>query len=152
MGTLTIPTSSKDPDKSNDSNATVDGSMQLLLVEGDELICAGWKQCSQRQSSTSMRVSSAAAARAMMTTVVFPIVIVDRILADSDGISLIGELRRCYAQHRVFLMLYSALDSEEERRKGIAARADEYLSKRASDGELLARLTAAGAVVPLRSK
>jgi hypothetical protein len=38
----------------------------------------------------------------MMRTVVVPIVIIDRMLGESDGIALIGELRRSYEQHRVF--------------------------------------------------
>ena len=54
----------------------------------------------------------------------FPIVVIDRQLHDGVGIDLISELRDRYFKHRVFLMLYSALDSEDERRQGLAAGAD----------------------------
>lgn len=152
MSTPTIPTSSEDSDENSRSNAPAKGSMQLLLVEDDQLICARLETVLAQAQFDVYAVSSARAAREMMKTVVFPIVIVDRMLQDGDGISLVRELRRCHVQHRVFLMLYSALDSEGDRRDGIAAGADEYLSKRATDAELLARLRAARALVQLRSK
>lgn len=153
MGTSTIPGSTRESDD-NDRPASSSGlrSMQLLLVEDDEIVCARLEAVLARAQFDVQSVASAADAREMMNAVVFPIVIIDRLLGDGDGISLIGELRKCYAQHRVFLMLFSSLDSESERRAGIAAGADDYLSKRASDQELLARLAAARASVKLRSK
>jgi two-component system OmpR family response regulator len=126
--------------------------MQVLLVEDDELICARLQTLLAPAQFDVQAVASARDAREMTRAVVFPIVIIDRMLGDSDGISLIGELRRSYEQHRVFLMLFSSLDSESDRRAGMAAGADDYVSKRATDDELLARLAAARAVVKLRSK
>lgn len=154
-----LDTSTKVADSSKDSDEKVRsakgpavGSMQVLLVDDDEVVCARLEALLAPAHFDVQAVSSARAAREMMSAVVFPIVIIDRMLGDSDGISLIGALRRCYAQHRVFLMMFSALDSEDERRAGIAAGADDYLSKRATDEELLARLAAARATVRLRSK
>lgn len=130
----------------------VQESMPLLLVEDDDITRDRLEGLLTRARFDVYSVSSAREAREMMRALVFPLVVIDRILGDGDGISLIGELRRRYEPHRVFLMLFSALDSEEERRSGIAAGADDYLSKRSSDEELLGRLTAAKATVRLRSK
>jgi two-component system chemotaxis sensor kinase CheA len=128
------------------------GLLQLLLVEDDELQRERLELLLSQANFDVVSVASVKEARSAMEALVFPVVIIDRKLGDDDGIELIGELRKHYAQHQVFLMLFSALDSDEDRRKGAEAGADEYLSKRTPDEQLLARLKAARETVRLRSR
>lgn len=94
--------------------------MPVLLVEDDEIVCARLQTLLAPVQFHVQVVLSARDAREMMKAVVFPIVIIDRVLGDGDSISLIDELRRCYAQHRVFLMLFLLSRSRERaaRRSG----------------------------------
>jgi DNA-binding response OmpR family regulator len=78
--------------------------------------------------------------------------IIDRELGDGDGIDLIAEFRKLCTPNRVFMMLLTARDSAEEIARGLAAGADDYLSKRSSDEELLTRLRSALRIVKLRTR
>jgi two-component system, OmpR family, response regulator len=127
-------------------------TLQLLLVEDDELQRKRLELLISTAKFDVVAVNSVQEARRAMDALVFPVVVIDRKLGDGDGIELISELRKRYTQHSVFLMLFSALDSDEDRRDGLQAGADAYLSKRASDDELLRCLAAARDKVRLRSK
>lgn len=85
-------------------------------------------------------------ARAAIATISFQIVIVDRTLPDGDGLVLCAELRARLPSSRLFLVVLSARDSNLDVAAGLRAGADVYLSKRISNGELLAYLDAATAV------
>lgn len=125
---------------------------QVLVVEDDELVRERLELVLSQAGFDVYVATSATEARSAMEALVFPIVIIDRMLGDADGIALVGELRRKYAQHRVYLILFSALDSEEERREGLKAGADDYLSKRAPEQQLLERLDAARRMVRLQAR
>jgi DNA-binding response OmpR family regulator len=64
--------------------------------------------------------------------------VVDRVLPDADGVEFCHEVRR--HDSRAYIFLLSALDSADAVAKGLAAGADDCLSKLASDGELLEQL------------
>jgi two-component system, OmpR family, response regulator len=143
---------SKDASDSMAIRSLVYDTLQLLLVEDDELQRERLELVIAAAKFDVVAVASVEEARRAMEALVFPVVVIDRKLGDGDGIALISELRKRYTQHSVFLMLFSALDSAEDRREGLNAGADDYLSKRASDEELIQRLTAARDKVRLRSK
>ncbi len=143
---------SKDTSDSTTTRHSVYETLQLLLVEDDEMQRDRLERLLSTANFSVCAVASVEEARRAMEALVFPVVVIDRKLGDGDGIALLSELRRHYAQHRVFLMLFSALDSDDDRNKGLAAGADDYLSKRTSDEELIQRLTAARDKVRLRSK
>jgi len=124
----------------------------VLVVEDDPLTQARLELLIETAGLAVVSVPSAKQARAALRAVFFPIVIVDRMLEDGDGIALCGEVRRQRVQSRVFLMLWSALDSASDIAAGLAAGADEYLSKCATDDELLAKLGAARRVVSMPPK
>ena len=94
-------------------------------------------------------VSTLHQAREATAAVFFPIVVIDRLLEDGDGISLCSDLRRRTGQGRAFLLVFSVLDSPHAIAEGMRAGADAYLSKRSSDAELLAYLDAATRVSQL---
>lgn len=119
----------------------------VLIVEDDELTRERIELLLTSADFDTMGVGSAAEARMAMDALVFPIVIIDRMLGDADGLSLIREFRERYQAHRVFLLMLSALDSQEELDRGLAAGADDYLSKKGSDAALLERLAKAREIV-----
>jgi DNA-binding response OmpR family regulator len=103
----------------------------VLVVEDDPLTQARLELLIETAGLGAVSVPSAEKARAALAAEFFPIVIVDRMLEDGDGIALCSEVRRQHLQGRVYLMLLSALDSDSDVAAGLAAGADDYLSKRA---------------------
>lgn len=105
-------------------------SPAVLIVEDDP----GMRELLERELARArfdaFLVSSAQEARQAMEALVFPIAVIDRNLADGDGIELISELRLRYAGHRIYIILFSALDSAEEQTRGLEGGADAYVSKR----------------------
>ena len=115
----------------------------VLLVEDDPLARERLELLIATAGFGVFSVASCQEARDAAAAVVFPIMIIDRMLGDGDGIELIAYLRhRCFP-NRVFMMLLSALDTADDIAGGLAAGADDYLSKRGSDEDLLDRLRAA---------
>jgi two-component system, OmpR family, response regulator len=115
----------------------------VLIVEDDPLVrghleavieCAGYHVTS---------VSSLQQAREATAAEHYPIVIIDRVLEDGDGLALCSDLRHSNGSNPLFLLLLSVLDSPREIAAGMKAGANAYLSKHSSDEELLAYLHAA---------
>ena len=68
------------------------------------------------------------------------VVIIDRMLPDVDGVVVIEALRR--SQMRMPVLVLSALDTVEERVRGLNMGGDDYLAKPFSAAELFARIEA----------
>jgi DNA-binding response OmpR family regulator len=81
-----------------------------------------------------------AQARAALADGSFDLLLVDRMLPDGDGLSLIRELRR--AGDRTPALCLTARDRLEERVEGLYGGADDYLVKPFAFEELLARIAA----------
>lgn len=128
-----------------------DQSSCILLVEDDHLIRERLEALISAAGFGVVSVGSCSEARAAASALVFPIMIIDRMLGDGDGMDLIAELRQVCEPSEIFMMLLSARDGSEDFEKGMAAGADAYLSKRASDEELLNHLRAAIRTVRLRT-
>ena len=79
----------------------------------------------------------------------FPIVIIDRGLEDGDGIRLCREIRQNAAASYVYIILLTVRDTKEDVVAGLQAGADDYLSKKVSESELIARLNTASRIVRL---
>jgi len=79
----------------------------------------------------------------------FPIVVIDRGLEDGDGIRLCREIRQSSAPGYVYIILLTARDSKDDVVAGLQAGADDYLSKKVSESELIARLNTASRIVRL---
>ena len=124
----------------------------VLVVEDDLLTRERLEALLEAAGLTAVSVPSAVAARAAIAAVFFPIVILDRMIEDGDGIALCGEVRRQELQGRVYLMLLSARDSAADIAEGLAAGADDYLSKRSTDDELLSKLARARRLICLPPK
>jgi len=126
-------------------------SSRVLLVEDDELARERLELLITAAGFDVFSVASCKEARDAAAAVVFPIMVIDRTLGDGDGIELIADLRARCAPNRIFMMLLSALDTADDIAGGLAVGADDYLSKRGSDKDLLQRLRAAIQVVKFQS-
>lgn len=120
-----------------------------MLVEDDPLVREYIEAVLDAAGLRYLSVGCAKAAREAMETAFFPIAILDRTLHDGDGIDLCPEVRRHSRDGYSYVLLFTALDSEDEVARGLAAGADDCVTKRASHGELLLRLTTAARYVRL---
>jgi DNA-binding response OmpR family regulator len=127
-------------------------ALDVLLVEDDELMRARLEALIESAGYGVVSVGSAAEAREAFSALFFPMIIVDRMLGDADGITLCRELRQRAPDSHVYIMLLTVLDSPAEVAAGISAGADAYLSKRAGDAELLAQLRSAWKVIKMPTK
>jgi diguanylate cyclase (GGDEF)-like protein len=126
-----------------------ESSLRLLIVEDDELLR---ERLSSLTSAAGFEVHNAGSveqATHALAEEFFPIVIVDRMLGTEDGLKLCGQIRHMHLPSYVYILLLTAKDSSAEVVEGLNAGADEYLSKKVSEEELLARLRAAKRIVTL---
>lgn len=124
----------------------------VLLVEDDPVARERLETLITTAGYGVFSVESCAEALAATSMLTFPLMIIDRMLGDGDGLQLISTLRARSSPNRVFIMLFSALDKPDDLAEGIDAGADDYLSKRGSDDELLDRLKSAIRSIHLRMK
>jgi two-component system cell cycle response regulator len=117
-----------------DDDPEVSSMLQVLLTAGGyRAVCA----------------RSAFMARESLAEESFPIVIIDRGLEDGDGMRLCTEIRQRNEPGYVYIILLTARDSRDDIIAGLQAGADDYLSKRISESELIARLNTASRIVRL---
>jgi len=114
--------------------------MRILVIE-DERKIAGFLE--RGLTAEGHRVDVArdlAAARFAVSEDAYDLVLVDRMLPDGDGMSVVRELRR--AGDRTPAICLTARDRVEERVEGLYGGADDYLAKPFEFDELLARIAA----------
>jgi DNA-binding response OmpR family regulator len=113
--------------------------MRILVVE-DEPKIAGFLQRGLTEEGHRVSVATDLGEARAALTEPFDLLIVDRMLPDGDGLSLVRELRRQrVAVHAICL---TARDRIEERVEGLYGGADDYLVKPFEFSELLARIAA----------
>jgi diguanylate cyclase (GGDEF)-like protein len=78
-----------------------------------------------------------------------PIVMSDWSMPDMDGLDLCRAIRADSFRGYVYILLLTARDSQEDVVAGLDAGADDYLSKRVAEAELMARLRTARRIVAL---
>jgi DNA-binding response OmpR family regulator len=122
-------------------------SLNVLIVEDDELLSMRLEMLLEDHGHGSTSVSSIEQANQALTAVYFPVLIVDRMLSDGDGMELCRKFRARHPDRRVYIMMLTSMDAPGEVAAGLEAGADAYVSKRADDSELLAHLKKATEVI-----
>lgn len=127
-------------------HATDTPRCSILVVEDDPLTQAHITALLEANGYPVTSVPSIQQARQAVSAVYYPVVVLDRQLADGDGLTLCAELRAARRASRVFVLMLSGRASPLDVGEGMRAGADVYLSKQTSDAELLAYLDAAATV------
>lgn len=114
--------------------------MRILVVE-DERKIAGFLQRGLEDEGHRVDVAAdLAAGRSLADAAPYDLLLVDRMLPDGDGLSLIRELRKRGVG--VPAICLTARDRVDERVEGLEVGADDYLVKPFAFDELLARMLA----------
>ncbi len=114
--------------------------MRILVVE-DEPKIAGFLQRGLTGEGHRVELATdVASARMAARAERFDLLLVDRMLPDGDGLTLVRELRR--SKDRTPAICLTARDRVEERVEGLYGGADDYLVKPFEFDELLARIAA----------
>jgi two-component system cell cycle response regulator len=123
---------------------------RVLLVDDDEIVVERMRELIDAAGYEVTAVSNGDEALAALEKEFAPIVILDRNMPGMDGLELCRAIRtgRAYPGY-VYIMLCTAHDSEDEILSGLNAGADDYLSKRASGTQLIARLATARRILML---
>ena len=122
---------------------------KVLLVDDDELMMERLKIPIVEAGYEVLTATDGATALAALQRDFMSIVILDRNMPGMDGLALCRTIRQQTWPGYVYLMLLTAHDAEEDILLGLDAGADDYLSKRVSDAQLVARLSAATRVLSL---
>jgi two-component system OmpR family response regulator len=114
--------------------------MQILLVEDDRQIAERVAADLGRSGYQVIDVASAEAAHDALIANSIEAVVLDRLLGEDDAITMIAEWRR--AGLKTPVLVVSSLSGVADRIAGLAAGADDYLTKPFHTEELDARLRA----------
>jgi two-component system, OmpR family, response regulator len=114
--------------------------MRILVVEDDHKIANAIKRGLERQSYAVDVCFDGDDGLAMATTEPYDLVILDRMLPNTDGIKILRTMRES-GIHTPVLML-TAKDKVLDRAEGLNAGADDYLGKPFAFVELIARVRA----------
>ena len=112
--------------------------MDILIVEDDTEIAEFLEQGLSVEGYDVVRASDAAGMRRVLDEKSFPLIILDRMLPDGDGVSICEELR--LTDSGTMILMLTARDALEEKLEGLRSGADDYITKPFSFDELLVRL------------
>ena len=123
---------------------------RVLLVDDDEIVIERLRDLITAAGFEVTTAGNGAEALASLKHQFAPIVIMDRNMPGMDGIEVTRAIRddSQYPGY-VYIMLCTAHDSEDEILTGLKAGADDYISKRVSGTQLLARLATARRILSL---
>lgn len=114
--------------------------MKLLVIEDDETTGAFIARGLREEGHSVDLVSSGRDGLIQATAGAYDVLIVDRMLPDIDGLTLVKTLRG--AGNRAPVLFLTALGSVDDRISGLNAGGDDYLIKPFAFGELSARVAA----------
>ncbi|TCS54483.1 two-component system OmpR family response regulator [Primorskyibacter sedentarius] len=114
--------------------------MKLLVVEDDEATGSYIARGLREEGQTVDLVVSGRDALLLATSNTYDVLIVDRMIPDVDGMTLVKTLRGAGNQTPVLFL--TSLGSVEDRIDGLNAGGDDYLTKPFVFGELSARVAA----------
>lgn len=114
--------------------------MNILILEDEPKIASFLQRGLSEEGHRVELATDLREAREALALRAFDLLLVDRMLPDGDGLSLVRERRRAGDQTPVLCL--TARDRVEERVEGLNGGADDYLVKPFSFDELLARMSA----------
>ncbi|ETX15983.1 XRE family transcriptional regulator [Roseivivax halodurans JCM 10272] len=121
--------------------------MRLLVVEDDPTTADFITRGLTEEGHTVDAIASGKDALSLAMAQSFDVLVVDRMLPDLDGLSLVKALRA--AKIPTPALFLTAMGSTEDRIEGLRAGGDDYLAKPFAFGELSARIAALARRLPL---
>ena len=115
-------------------------SLNILYVEDDQRAAAEVQQLAAERGDTVAWESTGSGGLLRAGMEEFDVIILDRLLGDIDGLTIIRRLRESGVGTPVLML--SALGRTSDRAEGLEAGADDYLAKPFEAPELLARINA----------
>lgn len=116
--------------------------MKVLIVEDDKTTRDFLQQALTEQGYTVETAADGQDGLFKALELNFDLIVLDRMLPKLDGLTVLATLRS--GGHRVPVLILSALDSVDERVKGLKQGGDDYLVKPFALAELLARVEILG--------
>ncbi|MCB5226403.1 response regulator transcription factor [Alishewanella sp. 16-MA] len=116
--------------------------MKILIVEDDEKVGSFLSRGLKAEGYLTLLLDSGAGIFDVLSQFEPDVIVLDRMLPQTDGITLCQQLRSQKVSARILIL--SALSEVDERVKGLRAGADDYLGKPFHFEELLARIEALG--------
>lgn len=124
--------------------------MRVLVVEDEPKIAGFLRRGLEDEGHRVDVAEDLATARSLLEFSEFDLLLVDRMLPDGDGLSLIRSIRR--SGDRTPTICLTARDRVEERVEGLYGGADDYLVKPFAFDELLARIAAVRRRAPVADR
>ena len=114
--------------------------MRILMIEDDKALCAAVELRLKKEGYTVDLAHTGEDGLHFALQNTYDLVLLDRMLPEGDGLSVVTRLRREGLSTPVLMM--TALDGISDRVDGLDAGADDYLPKPFATEELLARIRA----------
>jgi two-component system, OmpR family, response regulator len=124
--------------------------MKCLLIEDDQEMAAYIKDGLQQEGHVVDAVANGREGLLSAIGQTYSVLIVDRMLPGTDGLSIVKTLRA--AQVRTPVLFLTALGGIDDRVEGLEAGADDYIVKPFAFAELLARVNALARRPPLAAE
>lgn len=115
---------------------------RILIVDDNEMFGEEMKNFLERHGYDVLWITEGMSAIRIAKTQPLDVILLDRVLPDTDGIKICNLLKRDAETRDVPIIMLTAIDATEEKVKGLEAGADDYLSKPFEDIELQARVRA----------
>jgi two-component system, cell cycle response regulator len=122
---------------------------KVLLVDDDDLVLARLQAVVAKEGFQVCTAPNGAAALASLQESFAPIVIMDLKMPGMDGLAVCRAIRKHAWPGYVYILLLTMQDAEKDILAGLDAGADDYISKRTSSAQLLARLRTAQRILTL---
>jgi diguanylate cyclase (GGDEF)-like protein len=121
----------------------------VLLVDDDELALARLESVLTASGFDVRTATSGPAALSSLKEMFSPIVITDLQMPCMDGLAVCRAIRQESWSGYIYILLLTVKDAEDDVVAGLDAGADDYLSKRTSSAQVLARLRTARRILTL---
>lgn len=115
----------------------------VLVVEDDDNIVLSLTFLLEKSGFTTRVVGDGNSALSEMRAAKPDVVLLDVMLPERDGFSVCEEIRSNSAWSDVYVIMLTAKGREADREKGLAAGADDFITKPFSTRDLVARVKAA---------
>src|ERR1039458_4676975 len=116
------------------------GERHLLVVDDDDRIRVLLKEYLSRAGFRVTTAADAAAARRLLATLDFDLLVFDVMMPGEDGFSLTQWVRNQGPSRATPVLVLTARDSADDRIEGLSLGADDYLAKPFEPQELLLRI------------